>query len=247
MHLSTAEIERYERDGFLVIEEVLTAAECAELDRATDDVLAEVRAEATGAGKSPDEVLAAGVYVGLSLKSEAFRRLAREPRLLDPLESLWGPDIGFLSDKIVFKSHEVEFGSPWHQDWAYWQGSHKISIWIPLADATPENGCLMLVPGSHRQVFEHDQIKDAGTKGGFGNRLDLVSLGLPHEPVTVPLKAGSAVLFHDLTLHASLPNTSGEPRRAVIVTYRNLAEEDLEYPSLAAAARVRGGAPAGTA
>ena len=48
------------------------------------------------------------------------------------------------------------------------------------------------------------------------------------------------LLFHDLALHASLPNRSGQPRRALIITYRDLSQPDQEYPSLPAAARVRG-------
>lgn len=239
MHLSESQLADYERDGYLILDGLLTRDECRRYQQEIDGILAEVRDEALAAGKADDEVLATGVYVGLALRRQAFRDLAADPRMVDPLEDIWGPDIGFLSDKVVFKSRQVEFASPWHQDWSYWKGTHKISIWIPLEDATEQNGCLMLIPGSHKEIYDHDKMVDAETRGGFGNRLDLAKLGLDREPVVAPIPAGSGILFHDLTLHASLPNKTGAERPALIITYRNLAEEDLDYPSLAASFRVR--------
>ena len=76
---------------------------------------------------------------------------------------------------------------------------------------------------------------------GFGTRLDPAARGLDlSRAVTLPARPGTAIFFHDLTLHASLPNRSGRDRRALILTYRDLAQPDKEYPSLPAAARVRG-------
>lgn len=238
MLLSSDQAAAFQREGFLVLPNVLTASDCQRLGAAIDDVLAELQAEGAAAGKAPEEVANHGVFVGLSLKREIFREVACDSRLVDPLESLWGPDVGFLSDKVVRKTAEIGFGSPWHQDWAYWQGSHKITIWIAVDEAREDNGCLLVVPGSHHQAIDHDRVTDAAT--GFSNRLDIGALGLDREPVSVPLGVGSAVMFHDLTLHASTPNTSGAPRRAYIATYRSLAEPDLDYPGLPAACRVRG-------
>jgi ectoine hydroxylase-related dioxygenase (phytanoyl-CoA dioxygenase family) len=172
------------------------------------------------------------------VKREFFRRIARDERLLDVLEGLIGPEIGFLSDKVVFKDREVDYESPWHQDWAYWGGSHKISVWIALDEATPENGCLQILPSSHRAAIDHDKAQGVV---GFGNRLDPGERGMDlSKAVTIPARPGTAIFFHDLTLHASLPNRSGKDRRALINTYRDLSQPDKEYPSLPAAARVRG-------
>jgi ectoine hydroxylase-related dioxygenase (phytanoyl-CoA dioxygenase family) len=203
-----------------------------------ESVLAEVRAEQRAAGQPAEHILASGVYVGLSVKRERFRQVARDERLLDVLEEILGPRIGFLSDKVVFKDSEVDYDSPWHQDWAYWGGSHKISVWVALDEATPENGCLQLLPGSHRAPVEHDHVRQVP---GFGNRLDPAERGMDlSQAVTLPARPGTAIFFHDLTLHASLPNRSGRPRRALIITYRDLSQPDKEYPSLPAAAPVRG-------
>jgi phytanoyl-CoA hydroxylase len=238
MRLTSEQQGAWERDGFLVIERLFAQEEIPPMIDEVESVLAEVRAEHRTAGKAPEQALASGVYVGLSVKRELFRRVSRDARLLDPLEGLIGPQIGFLSDKVVFKDHDVEYDSPWHQDWAYWGGTHKISVWVALDEATPENGCLQILPGSHCAAVEHDRVKEVA---GFGTRLDPGERGIDlSRAVTLPARPGTAIFFHDLTLHASLPNRSGAPRRALIVTYRDLSQPDKEYPSLPAAARVRG-------
>ncbi len=238
MNLTPEQVEQYERDGFLVVHQLFSHAEVEPLRAAVDEVLDEVRREAIAAGRNPDGLFSSGVYVGLSLRREVFRKTARDPRLLDALEALIGKDIGFLSDKVAFKGKGVTFNSPWHQDWSYWGGSHKTSVWVALDRATPENGCLQILPGSHRQPIEHDHVSVAE---GFGNRLNLAERGFDASKiVTAPVEPGAAIYFHDLTLHASLPNQTGEERRALIITYRDLSQPDRDYPSLSAAARVRG-------
>lgn len=233
--LTDAQVAAYRRDGYLVLEQLFAADEVAAMTREADALLAAVRDELRTAGQDPEHALASGVYVGLSARSPFFRFLHADSRLVEPLVSLWSPAVQFLSDKLVYKSEVVEFGSPWHQDYPYWQGSSKISVWIAVDDATETNGCLQVIPGSHAQPIDHDQVHEAT---GFGNRLDPAKLGLA-EPVALPIAAGGAVFFSDLTLHASLPNRDGRPRRAIIETYRHLAEPDLTYDWSVAARRVR--------
>src|SRR5712692_718011 len=238
IYLTDEQRAAWERDGFLVIENLFAAEEISRIIDEVESVLAEVREEQRAAEKPAGQSLTSGVYVGLSVKRAFFAEVARDARLLDALEGLIGPQIGFLSDKVVFKDRAVEYESPWHQDWAYWGGSHKISVWIALDEATPENGCLRILPGSHRAAVEHDQARNVP---GFGNRLDPAERGLDmSRAVTLPAHPGTAIFFHDLTLHASLPNRSGKDRRALIITYRDLSQPDKEYPDLPAAARVRG-------
>jgi hypothetical protein len=138
-------------------------------------------------------------------------------RLVAALAQLIGPDIEFLSVKAVFKNAQTTFPSPWHQDWFYWQGAPKISVWIALDEATPENGCLKMIPGSQQTVAEKAEIDD-----GHGFSYRLTDEMVADRPVEIlPVQRGDAVFFHDLTLHASCPNRNGQERWTAIATYRS--------------------------
>lgn len=229
--------ELFQQNGFFIAHDLFGRDEVGHLKQEIRRILDQVRQEAAQAGKDPKQVLRSGVYVGLAARSQLFRDLARDPRLLDLLEKIIGQNIAFLSDKIVFKDAETDFGSPWHQDWPYWKGSNKVSIWIALDDATPENGCLRLVPGSHRAVAAHDGEATDGK--GFVHRLRPDAID-EASVVTSAIPAGSAIFFHDLTLHASHRNTSGRDRWALISTYRDAQAVEPPYPWAVAAAVVRG-------
>jgi hypothetical protein len=177
-----------------------------------------------------------GVYVGLTIASPLFKKINADPRLVSVLEKIVGPDVEFWSDKVVFKSAKVDFASPWHQDWWYWEGATKTSIWIALDDATPENGCLKMLPGSHKSVCR----KASGISDDkFVNRMDEGAVD-ESKAVILPVKAGGAVFFHDLTLHASLSNVQKTDRWALISTYRNAAVPDKLYDYAVGAFMVAG-------
>ncbi len=227
----------FDEQGFVKVEQLFSVPEARSFKADIHRVLEAERARAVGAGQPPESVLRDGVFVGLAAHSPLFHAVARDPRLLDVLEQILGPNIEFLSDKVVFKTAATNYGSPWHQDWPYWKGTHKISAWIALDTAIPENGCLKMLPGSHRQEAVHDGAALAGE--GFSLRLrpDVVDEA---RAVTVPAGPGDVIFFHDLTLHASFPNTSGQDRWALISTYRSASEPDLQYEWAVAAAIVRG-------
>lgn len=220
----------FAQTGFAIVPNLFTQEEAQRLKLECIDILEAVKKE-TGA------VAGHGVHVGLAARSSVFQEAVGDKRLLDILEKILAPDIEFLSDKVVFKSESMTFASPWHQDWHYWHGAHKHSIWIALDDATVENGCLKLFPGSHKSAIVHDG--DASDGHGFGNRLrpDAIDESLA---VTAEVEAGGAVFFHDLTLHASHPNRSGEERWVWIPTYRDAKAEDNDYPWAVAAKVLRG-------
>ncbi len=219
----------FERDGFVILRGLFTPIEVAEIKAEAKQVLGDALSE-----QKPGDH---GVYVGMAAKSEIFHNVAADARLVDALEAIIGPDIEFLSDKIVYKSAEIDFPSPWHQDWPYWEGRNKISIWIALDPATEENGCLKLMPGSHKALAAHDG--DSSDGHGFGKRLDQGKVD-ESKAVSAPCAAGDAVVFHDLTLHASHPNTSGRDRWTLISTYRSVSEPDKDYDWAVAAFMVRG-------
>ena len=95
-------------------------------------------------------------------------------------------------------------------------------MWIALDDATPENGCLKMIAGSHFKRFKVKQVK---AQNGFGWRIGNEEIaGLPE--TTLAVNRGDAVFFHDQTLHSSFPNTTGADRWSFISTYRDGSERD---------------------
>ena len=210
---SAEQVMQYHEVGYVVAQSLLdTEAAVGWKDQ--------LKARLTQAGEI-DEPSGVRVWMADNMDRVTHKHVCA-PKLTRALQQLIGPDVEFLSVKAVFKNAKTSFASPWHQDWFYWQGAPKISAWIALDDADPENGCLRMVPGSHRQVAEKAVVEDGK---GFAHRLsDEMLVGMPVE--TLPVKRGDAVFFHDLALHASCPNVNGRDRWCAIATYRTGAQVD---------------------
>jgi len=208
--LSETDISSFDADGYLALKGLFSQAEMEEGKQTAKEMV-------------EDQAGASGVFVWKAdLLPEEFNRLACHPELVAVLCSLIGPEIEFLSAKPVFKSGRVTFASPWHQDYAYWGGATKLSVWIALEDATPENGCIKVIPGSHKRFMEHSNIKDVN---GFVNRvLDGHLAGA--RVVSMPMQTGDALVFHDCLLHSSYSNKSGQDRWCFIPTYRDASVPD---------------------
>ncbi len=238
MKANIAEIaQSFARDGFVVVPNLFRRAEVKVFKEGIQKILDEVRQEDGGEGSRQEMLDATGVYVGLAGRSGLFRQAVRDERLLDILEAVIGPNVEFLSDKVVYKDTHTHVASPWHQDWPYWEGTHKISVWVALDDATPENGSLKFLPGSHRGSVIHDG--DISDGSGFGHRIRPETVD-ERAAVSVPLEAGGGAFFHDLTMHASHPNSERRERWTWVPTYRDAQADDPPYSFAVANAVVRG-------
>lgn len=115
---------------------------------------------------------------------------------------------------MLTKPASVGFAAPWHQDEAYWDPAHQyqaVGAWVPLDDATVDNGCLWFIPGSHTgPVLAHRHHGDDPAV----HLLEVVEPVDTSTAVAVPLKAGGASFHHSRTLHFSRPNTTDHDRRA---------------------------------
>ena len=205
--------ENFTRDGFLVVEKLYTQDEMFNWKHRIISIL-----KAEDGLSTPS-----GVRVWFAHKLDPFLLDGmKDDRVTPILLDIIGPNVELLSVKAVFKNKTTTFGSPWHQDWYYWKGSPKISVWIALDDATPENGCLKMIAGSHLKRFKVSQVKE---ETGFGWRIESEEFaGMPE--TTLEVERGDVVLFHDQTLHASFPNTDGTDRWSFISTYRDASTRD---------------------
>jgi phytanoyl-CoA hydroxylase len=165
-----------------------------------------------------------GVYVYPGDRcSKALNDICCHPGLVDVLKDIVNKNVEFLSVKTVYKSGDLTFSSPWHQDRAYWMGTAKVSVWLAMDDVSIANGCLKVIPGSHIEFLDHD----SSDENKFQNRIDDDVLA-DREQISVEMSKGDALFFHDQLLHASHENTSKTDRWSLIPTYR---DSDVHDPT----------------
>jgi len=128
---------------------------------------------------------------------------------------LLGPDAVHGGEHAILKPGGSAVPTPWHQDEAYWDPSFRynsLSVWIPLQEATIENGCMWFVPGSHKQdILPHRSIGNDPRVHGL--ELDVAGFDLS-QAVACPIPAGGATFHLSSTLHYTGPNLTDQPRRA---------------------------------
>ena len=148
----------------------------------------------------------------------ALRTVLFGETMADICRATLGDTVYFFFDQYVVKGPEGGLPFSWHQDSGYVVGNggpadHApyLTCWIPLDDATVENGTVRVVPGSHRNgILPHD--RQPGTN-------DLVGAPAESEGVTLEVPAGSVVAFSSLLLHATGANLSDKPRRVYLAQY----------------------------
>lgn len=211
---------QYDRDGFLVVPDLLSPEECDKLKIEARKVL--------------DEhcTTKRSVYVHVAVVSEMYRALAEDARIIKMLKPVMPHGIMFMSDKIVYKSSEKAFPTPPHVDCYYWPNTRpKLSVWIPLDDTSAENGTLTVVPGSHKRDWR--MVRRPPEKGEFHNAIEDGDWK-EGDVVTCAIKRGSAIIFSDRLVHASTANTAGKDRYVIISTYHAPAADealDLDFPA----------------
>ena len=219
--LNADQIEAFDRDGYLVVENVLTGVELAELRRVTDEFIERSR-NITSNDATFD------LEPGHSAASPSLRRLkhpitkhpvyakyARHDRILDIVECLLGPNLRFHNNKLNMKDPGHGSAVEWHQDWAFYPHTNDdlLEVGIALSDMTEENGALMVIPGSHKgKTWDHHQ--DGFFVGGVTE-----PTFRPDGAVSVTVKAGGITLHHVRMLHGSKPNRSAKPRRMFFIGF----------------------------
>jgi ectoine hydroxylase-related dioxygenase (phytanoyl-CoA dioxygenase family) len=227
--VTTEQIERYRKDGFLVIENFLTSSELAEWRAAVEQAIEErdgIKIPGTKIktgyddGINQDTDYYANVFdqlINLWQTSDRVRKLMKSPELGKVASQLSGATgIRIWHDQALFKR-------PWanptalHLDVPYWSFSvpNAISLWVALDDATQNNGCLYFLPGTHKKTDYRDIGITRNMKAIFTVYPELASV----EAVAVPMKAGSASFHNGLCIHGAGPNMTPRPRRAMTCAY----------------------------
>jgi ectoine hydroxylase-related dioxygenase (phytanoyl-CoA dioxygenase family) len=224
MGLTPGQKEFFSDQGYLVVENVFSAAEVSKLQSACDELSAQAQNLTASTDRFKLSVFQDSGKLVQQIGdpheiSGVWLDLVKDPRLLDIVEDLIGVNIQLYYSQLMMKAPRQGFTAPWHQDFAFFP-HHRANILactVMIDDATLDNGCIRVIPGSHRLGLLNHYAED-GTFTGIlrdNEKFDATT------EAPLPAKAGSVILWHALTLHSSHPNRTERPRRALVIEYKN--------------------------
>lgn len=218
--LTQEQIDLYHTEGYLALSGVFSPDRIAELSAVTDQFVEKSR-EVTESGDVFD------VEEGHTAERprlrrlrhpyqqhEAYNRAMRDERVMRVITQLIGDNVRYQGGKLNIKPPEVGSAFEWHQDWGFFPHTNDdlLAVGIALEDVLLENGCLMVVPRTHK-----DPIYDHAQDGVFVGAVD--PTGLDDVAVPLVLPAGSMSVHHVRLLHGSAPNRSLRSRRLLLFEY----------------------------
>jgi ectoine hydroxylase len=232
MQLTPAQLQAYERDGFIVLPDLLSPPEVAalkaDLQRLQDvDTDHLVREKVGGVAKTIYRVHEADGPT----TSPPFHRAARSPRLLAPAQQLLQDDQLYVyHSKCNLKTAIDGSVWAWHQDYGTWQRDgvprpELTTALLMLDEPTEMGGCLYFIPGSHKVGILEPEFDDStGYKFFVVPKPRLLEI-MRRSPAPVPIvgKPGTVVFFHPNILHASGHNLSAQDRWQVYLVYNPVA------------------------
>jgi ectoine hydroxylase-related dioxygenase (phytanoyl-CoA dioxygenase family) len=164
-----------------------------------------------------------------------YGMFARCRRVVEACEQLLDDEVYHYHSKMIMKDARVGGAWAWHQDYGYWYQNNVlfpdlVSVFLAVDPATRVNGCLQVVPGSHR-LGRIDHVLTGEQAGADRQRVEEVLKRLPL--VHVEMEPGDALFFHPNLLHRSDRNTSPDPRWSLICCYNarhNDPYEESHHP-----------------
>ncbi|MEM9279164.1 MAG: phytanoyl-CoA dioxygenase family protein [Pseudomonadota bacterium] len=218
--LAKEQVEKYLDDGFIFPLKAMDAGE-AKSYRARLETL-ESKYSSTGPKRDFNQYLRVNAHLVMPMAVE----LARNPVILDAIESIIGPNVLVWSVEFFIKEAKTEKVVSWHQDMTYWglgedasgDTEHLASAWLALSPATLDSGCMKFVAGSHKQdiqphndTFGEDNLLSRGQE--MAVEVD------PEDEVAIELQPGEFSIHHGRMFHYSGPNLSDDRRIGCVIRY----------------------------
>ena len=204
----------YSRDGYLCPIDVLSTDEAAAHRAALESL------EISDTSDLPRPL---GRYLRMNahLTFPMALQTARDPRILDQVERVLGPDLMLWSAEYFIKEANSRQVVSWHQDLTYWgmDGSdHEVTAWLALSRATQDSGCMKFVPGSHREnLVPH---RDTFAADNLLSRGQEIAVDVDEEDaVAAELAPGQMSLHHGRMFHASGPNKTDDRRIGFVMRF----------------------------
>lgn len=213
--LSPEELKTYREDGIVVPSFRLPKARMDALVTELDRVIE------ANPGVRPEKLISIHLENGREgvKGARAFLDLAHDPDILDLVESAIGPDIALWGCHMFCKAAGNGLEVPWHQDGHYWpiRPLATCTVWIALERSDPENGCLRVVPGSHKDGVLHDHMKEDGDLA-LSDKINMSAFD-EADAMEVVLEPGQMSLHDVFMIHGSNANTSPRRRAGLAIRY----------------------------
>ncbi|XP_033731050.1 L-proline trans-4-hydroxylase-like [Pecten maximus] len=220
-------LQAFEEEGYILVRGLLNGKELTKVKQVLEDsdlVPTHGYGIPDSSGRMPKMVLwrAAG--------SDVTGMICRCEKVVTTSEKLLGGEVYHYSSKLVMKEPLIGGRQEWHQDYGYWYQNglltpDALSVFMAVDKCTKANGCLQILPGSHKcGRIEHKMVS-----GQTGADLERVAEIRKKLPLTyVEMNAGDALFFHSNVLHMSDPNDSSDRRWALIMAYNRASNNPVE-------------------
>jgi ectoine hydroxylase-related dioxygenase (phytanoyl-CoA dioxygenase family) len=216
------EIARYAHDGWVVPRYRLPAPRVAALREALDELLRR------NPGVRPEKLVSAHVEReggagdnGEGVRGVAdFLALAREPEIVELVADAIGQDLILWGCHVFCKPAHEGYETPWHQDGHYWpiRPLATCTVWVALEPSTRANGCLRVVPGSHRARTLHEHLHEDRSDLTLNQRLAAGAFD-EAQAVDIELEPGQMSLHDVYMIHGAAANRSEQRRTGVALRY----------------------------
>jgi phytanoyl-CoA hydroxylase len=200
--------DQYERDGYVVVKEAISR-DLARESRNHVEWLIE-----NNPGKRPEQL-----DHTLITDDPFWLRLVGDDGLLDVAEQFIGPDIALFASHYIAKPPRDGQPVLWHQDGSFWplEPMEVVTLWLAADESTPENGCMRVIPGTHKMDLTEMQ-QNTGEANVLGAEID-PDLVDESQAVDLILEPGDVSIHHPNLIHGSEANRSSKWRRGLTIRY----------------------------
>lgn len=215
--LSFAEIRQYRDQGYVIPAFRLSQARTDALRESLEQLLRD------NPGVRPEKLVSAHIEgrndEGVK-GSRDFLALAQDPEILDLVEQVIGPDIILWGCHVFCKPAGTGYETPWHQDGHYWpiRPLATCTVWVALEESVIENGCLRVIPGSHKGQHLHPHLHEDREDLTLNQRMAEGSFN-ESDAVDLQLQPGQMSMHDVYMIHGAAANTSGKRRTGVALRY----------------------------
>ena len=236
--MTEKDVRFFEENGYIVIENALNHNEIDALRRETVRICRGALGDVNGlplssVNESDDDVIRKTLCIHFPHKiSNQMLDFMSHKTIIDVLTNVIGPNVKCMQSMLFIKSAGKP-GQAWHQDEDFIPTRDRslTGAWLALDDATVENGCLWVIPGSHKPGILWELEEQENSDFDCTNE----SVGFPYtddDAIPVEVKAGSIVFFNGYLLHRSLPNVAKSDYRRALVNHYMSAESLLPWGKL---------------